>query len=474
MAKICGVDTVRPLEELERDAVRIAAELAERGLRRGDRVLFKAQNSVGYVTVMLALMHAGASIVLLDHNELPEVTERLIGQAGAGLCVTDEDTTMPETAVPVVSIYQLQLAAAGRTAHRDEDLDVQAWGELPDGLLMCSSGSTGTPKLIVKTGASFLENLRRNIDLVGHVRTDVLVPLLPFSHQYGLSMVLIAWLARCSLVVAPYRRLDHALRMAGLCGATVFDATPATYRSMINIVRTRPALRGVLGSARMLCAGAAPLDPGLVDRYVEEFGMPLLDSYGSTEMGNVAFASIGNPVACGPAVRGVDLSIVDDDGAEVPAGVTGEIMVRTPDLMAGYLNEEGVLDPVEPGWYASGDFGFLDEMGNLTVLGRKRAVHRMGHTLYPDMIERKIATVGCSAKVVALPDERAGSVLIAFVEDDQNRPATFWKEKFTPVLPVYEQPNRVVVISNFPLNRNGKPDGKRLEEMALEGASVAS
>ena len=474
MAKICGADTVRTLEDLEWDAVRIAAELGERGLRRGDRVLFKAQNSVGYFTVLLALMHAGASIVLLDHNEVPELTDRLMRQAGVALCVTDEDTTMPETAVPVMSIYQLQLAAADRAEGDGEKLDVEAWSELPDGLLMCSSGSTGTPKLIVKTGASFLANLRRNIDLVGHVETDVLVPLLPFSHQYGLSMVLIAWLARCSLVVAPYRRLDHALRMAGLCGATVFDATPATYRSMINIVGSRPALRAVVASSRMLCVGAAPLIPGLVDRYVEEFGMPLLDSYGSTEMGNVAFASVDNPVACGPAVRGVRLSIVDEDGVEVPAGEVGEIMVHTPDLMMGYLDEEGVLDPVEQGWYASGDFGLLDSQGNLHVLGRKRAVHRMGHTLYPDMIERRIAEAGCSAKVVALPDERMGSLLVAFVEDDLNRPPAFWKEQFMPVLPAYEQPNRVVVIKNFPLNRNGKPDGKRLEEMAVEGVSVAS
>uniref|UniRef100_UPI001179E9F0 class I adenylate-forming enzyme family protein n=1 Tax=Lentzea kentuckyensis TaxID=360086 RepID=UPI001179E9F0 len=237
---------------------------------------------------------------------------------------------------------------------------------------------------------------------------------------------------------------------------------------------SRPALRAVVASSRMLCVGAAPLIPGLVDRYVEEFGMPLLDSYGSTEMGNVAFASVDNPVACGPAVRGVRLSIVDEDGVEVPAGEVGEIMVHTPDLMMGYLDEEGVLDPVEQGWYASGDFGLLDSQGNLHVLGRKRAVHRMGHTLYPDMIERRIAEAGCSAKVVALPDERMGSLLVAFVEDDLNRPPAFWKEQFMPVLPAYEQPNRVVVIKNFPLNRNGKPDGKRLEEMAVEGVSVAS
>jgi long-chain acyl-CoA synthetase len=466
MARICGTDSVRTLTEVEQDAVRMAEELRERGVRRSDRVLLKAENSVGYLTALLALMHTGASIVLLDHQERAEATERLIGLASVGLCVVDDNAPMPQTDTRRVSIYELQLAAAARTPAVPE-LDVEPWCALPDGLLMWSSGSTGKPKAIVKSGGSFLRNLRRNIDAVGHVETDVLAPLLPFSHQYGLSMLLIAWLSRCSLVVAPYRRLDHALQMAGLCGATVFDATPSTYRSMLNIVGRRPALRAALAKARMLCVGAAPLDAGLVDRYAQEFGHPLLDSYGSTELGNVAFATLDNPVSCGRPVAGVDLAVVDEDGDGLPPGEVGEIMVRTPDVMAGYLGEDGRVEPVSGDWYASGDLGYLDEAGNLFVLGRKRAVHRLGYTLYPDIIERRIAEAGCLAKVVALPDERAGCQLVAFVEDDEGRDALFWRERMSTVLAAYELPNRVVVIDSFPLNRNGKPDSKRLEELAV-------
>ncbi|MFD5696861.1 hypothetical protein [Streptomyces lasiicapitis] len=67
--------------------------------------------------------------------------------------------------------------------------------------------------------------------------------MLPFSHQYGLSMVLIAWLVRCSSVIAPYPRLDHTPHMAQRCGATVLDATPATYRSILDIIAPPPAGR---------------------------------------------------------------------------------------------------------------------------------------------------------------------------------------------------------------------------------------
>ncbi|BCB84342.1 hypothetical protein Psuf_016550 [Phytohabitans suffuscus] len=465
MAMICGTDCVRTLADVERDAVRMAEELQVRGVGLGDRVLLKAENSVGYVTTLLALMHAGASILLVDHRERLETTERLVDVTGAVLCVVDDDA-VPETRVPCVTIYELQLAATANNDYVDY-LDVEKWRALPDGLLMCSSGSTGSPKVVVKSGDSFLRNLQRNIDAVGHLSTDVLVPLLPFPHQYGLSMVLIAWLARCSLVVAPYRRLDHALRLAELSGATVFDATPVTYRSMMNIVGRRPALGAVLRDARMLCVGAAPLDAGLVARYEKEFGHKLLDSYGSTEMGNVAFANLENTVACGQAVQGVDVSIMDDDGNVLPSGEIGEIMVRTPDVMAGYLDDDGHLVPVTGEWFPSGDFGFLDDQANLYVLGRKRAVHRMGYTLHPDIIERKIGDVGVSAKIVALPDERMGSMLVAFVEDEEHRGAAYWRDRIAEALPAYEMPNRVLVIDRFPVNRNGKPDSKRLEELAV-------
>lgn len=465
MAMICGADSVRTMAELDQDAVRMAEELVARGVRPGERVMLKADNSVAYVTALLGLMHLGASIVLLDHQETADTTARMIRQAGVTLCVTDEDTALPEDLPRRLSLYELQLAAAGRTPS-GRALDVRAWGDRPDGLLMCSSGSTGTPKVIVKTGRSFLENLRRNYEQVGHVQSDVLAPLLPFSHQYGLSMVLIAWLVRCSLVVAPYRRPDHALRMAGLCGVTVFDATPAVYRTMLNIARRRPPLHAVLSGARMLCVGAAPLEGQLVDSYLAEIGHPLLDSYGSTELGNVAFATLDEPVACGRAVEGVKVIVVDGGGQELGPGEVGEIMVLTPDVMSGYLDEDGQLHPATDGWYATNDIGALDAGGNLTVLGRKRAVHRMGYTLHPAVIERRVESAGCSVKIVVLPDDRTGAQLIAFVEDEDGRGSGYWRERMESVLPAYEMPNRVVVMERFPLTHTGKPDGKRLEQLA--------
>jgi acyl-coenzyme A synthetase/AMP-(fatty) acid ligase len=464
-AKLFSTDSVQTYSEFEQNALRVADVLGENGIGHGCRVMLKAGNSAGWVVTLLALMHAGASIVMVDSQERADQTRRIATQAGVKMCLVDEDAPL-DTDESKIFIYELLVAAANRTPLRDK-LDFTDWAERPDGLIMWSSGSTGTPKGIVKSGRKFLDNLRRNAAQVGHREGDVLMPLLPFSHQYGLSMVLIAWQERCSLVVAPYRRIDRALVMAGQTGVTVIDATPSTYRSLLNIVEKRPEAGLNVDTVRMFCSGAAPLDPSLTKAYVDKFGLPLLDSYGSTEMGNVSFATPENPVACGQAMEGLEIKVVDDEGHEVPADEIGEVLVSTPDVMEGYLAEDGTLVPHMQTWFQTGDFGKLDEHGNLSVFGRKFAVTRMGYTLYPEIIERKVAEKGCSAKVVSVPDERRGCQLVFFVEDSLDREPNFWRELLAEVLPVYERPNRVHVLDQFPLNRNGKPDRLHLEQLAL-------
>ena len=309
---LIDLDSNQTFGDVEHLAIGVAEVLRERGVVPGARVLLKAGNSPGYVTVLFALIQAGASIVLVDHLERADETARSCRQAGVVWCVLDDESPAP-AGEPSLQIQEL-LATGAAQAPAGGRVSFDRWAKLPDGLIMFSSGSTGTPKGVVKRGSRFLANLERNAEQIGHRSDDVLLPLLPFSHQYGLSMVLIASIVQCSLIVAPYRRLDRVLRLAGQHGATVIDATPPTYRSLRNIVTRRPDPLADLRSVRMYCSGAAPLDPTLVADFVALTGRPLLDSYGSTELGNVCFATSDNPVATGRAVRGLRVRILDDAG----------------------------------------------------------------------------------------------------------------------------------------------------------------
>lgn len=469
-AKILSTHSVQGFDELRRRAICVADVLVERGVCPGDRVALKAANSTGFVTVLLALVHTGASVVLFDPQQPPHESARAAERARPQLVVLDQEAQpipSPEHGPEPVYVFDLLAATVSRQPST-EQVDFDRWRALPDALITWSSGSTGEAKGIVKSGAAMLDNLERTIAVMGYDDKDVLLPLLPFSHQYGLSLVLLSWLSGASLVIAPYRRLDQAVWMAGRAGATVMDATPATYRSLLNLAGRRPGILRDLDRVRMYCTGGSPLDDSAANKFRMLSGLPLLDGYGSTEMGNLAFATPDNQVGCGQPLPGVDLRVLAEDGSQAGPDTPGDLHIRTPDAFTGYLEPDGTVRSWGGGWYVPGDLAMFDEQGNLFVLGRKSAVHRTGYTLYPEVIERKAARIGVPVMVVPVPDERLGHRLVFLVEDADRGDPLHWRERICAELPEYEHPNRVLVTKAFPLNGNGKPDVRQAKLLLAE------
>ncbi|MBP2474302.1 acyl-coenzyme A synthetase/AMP-(fatty) acid ligase/acyl-CoA reductase-like NAD-dependent aldehyde dehydrogenase [Crossiella equi] len=468
-------DSVRPVREVEQDALRVAEVLRGRGVAAGDRVVLKADNSFGYVTALLALVHLDTSIVLVDHRQTPEETLRFAGLARARWAVLQPALPTDDAGVgPAGALYIDELLAeAANAPEQHGSLSFVDWFSRSDALIAWSSGTTGEPKGIVRSGKSFLGNIERTQQRMKYTEADVLMPLLPFSHQYGLSLVLLWWVAKCSFVVAPYTRLDHAVDMAGRYGVSVVDAAPATYHTLLNLVQRRPESSAGLRNVRMWCVGGAPLDRALADKFIAATGQPLLDGYGSTEVGNIALAVPGNAVGCGKPLDGVELQVINESGQSAAPGEIGEILVRSGGLMQGYLAADGSVVPREDDTYRTNDIGYRDADGNLYVVGRKFAVHRMGHTLYPEALARKAEAAGAPIKVVALDDERRGSQLVFVVADPEGHDARHWRELICAELPAYEQPNQVLVVAEFPLNANGKPDPKKLEQLVIEALPTA-
>ncbi|GGP79852.1 aldehyde dehydrogenase family protein [Saccharothrix coeruleofusca] len=455
--------------DVESTATGVAAVLRARGVRAGERIMVCGDNSAEYVIVLLALVHLGASIVLLDHLQTPGELRRCAELAGVRWVVTDADDDI----VPAVgrATFAALVAEGAHSAGGGEPLSTARWYAQPDGLITWSSGSSGPPKGVVRSGKSFLDNIARTRRRMGYRADDVLLPLLPFSHQYGLSLVLAWWQTGCLLVITPHRRVDHAVELAGRSGATVLDATPMTYRTVLNLVRQRPHLLAALRGVRMWCVGGSPLDRGLAERFQQVIGRPLLDGYGSTETGNIALATPTEPVGCGLPLDGVEVSVRTEDGREAEPGELGQVLVRSPDLTSGYLAAGGGITALPPGPYRTGDIGYRDADGHLFVLGRYGAVHRMGHTLYPEALARRASEGGAPVEVVPVDDPDRGSQLVFVVADPQERDSRYWRARFQALMPAYEQPNRVVVVKGMPLNNNGKPDSAQLARLA--GRTVA-
>ncbi|WP_344628711.1 class I adenylate-forming enzyme family protein [Streptomyces glaucosporus] len=449
-------------------ARRAAEVLHGLGVRPEHRVALHAGNSAEYVWALLGLMRLGAGVVLLDHLRSARSAQEAAARVRADrLLRADVSPGDPAGPVPVLSLAEV----ADRVYERDPappaaPLPLDAWEAREDALIAWSSGSTGEPKAIVRSGRSVLENTRRTVARMGYRDSDVLAPLLPFSHQYGFSLVLIAQVTGCGLLTAPYTRLDRALEAVGAYAATVVDATPSAFRSLLRLLERRPALADGLRGVRMWCTGGAPLDDRLARDFRAAVGLPLLDGYGSTELGNVALAGPGAPGDCLP-LDGVEVSVRDEAGRALPPGRPGEVWVRTPDVMRGLLGPDGTLsEPAAPGEFRTRDLGVLDARGGLRVLGRMSATTRHGYTLYPAHLARKAERCGRPVHVVPVRDVRGGSRLVFLVEDPRQRPASTWFAEFGKVLEPYEMPNLVLVLPGFPTNGNSKTDVPALEERA--------
>ncbi|MGW7412267.1 AMP-binding protein, partial [Streptomyces sp. NPDC054863] len=307
----------------------IAEEITRHGFRAGDRVVLKAENSAAYAYTMLALAHLDASLVVLDHRQTGDDTRAVIEQCRVrwGIGDVPEGLLFPGPGAPRFLALDALVAASGAPADAGGTadpvgaagpagavLDFSRWRRRTDALVAWSTGSTGRAKGIVKSGDGFLTNLERTVAHLGYRDTDTFLPLLPFSHQYGLSLIFLAHLSGASLLVSPFHRVDLAIRAGAAHGATIVDATPSTYRSLLNLARRNPALLEGLEGVRLWCTGGAPLDQGLTERFRSVVGVPLLDGYGSTELGNVSFATPARPKGCGRILDGIEVRLAPGRG----------------------------------------------------------------------------------------------------------------------------------------------------------------
>ncbi|MEU3501428.1 aldehyde dehydrogenase family protein [Streptomyces hundungensis] len=456
-------------EEIESRIAEAAEAFRHHGIVPGSRVMMSGSNSVEWVINLLSLIHLDASVVLADHRAAPAQRSHIRTQARVVLEIGDGpgDGTSTRPA--------LTRPASTRSVRNTADVpDVAAWACRRDAAISWSSGTTGSPKGIVRSGRSILDNLALSAERMGYRPDDVFLPVLPYSHQYGLSLVLCWWLGGGSLVVyGPTMRLDRALEVGVDHGLSVVDGAPSTYHTLLNLLDRRPPLITALKGVRAWCVGGAPLGRSLAARFHARTGERLLDGYGATEVGNIALASHADPVGCGTPLPGVIVEVHDDDGRRLPPGRLGELVVCGDGLMTGHLGDDGELIPVSGPVHRTGDIGLIDEAGRVFPVGRKHAVHRDGHTLYPDHLAARAESAGVQAQVVAVPDARLGCRLVFVIADPDGHEPAHWKRVLRTVLARYEQPDHIVVLPALPLTHSGKPNLAVLEKIAMTSLSTS-
>lgn len=441
-----------------------AAELRP-DLPPGTRVALCGSPTVEYVVLLLALAHLDCEVALVDPRTFLDADAAVRACAAEVLVLPRADRRSPGPGaawrhpgpavrvVPAAAVVDLppgEVDAEDLTPAEPVDLDALEswpWAARPAGLVQFTSGTTGTPSPVLKVPARMLANCRRTCEVLRYRDDDVLAPLLPLDHQYGLSILMIGLLRRLPVVVGPPDRVLETLRLALRHGATVIDTTPSVHGVLMRSLRSGRLRPTAFDGVRYLCVGGAPTTPALRAEAGEVHGRALLDGYGSTELGNVAHALPGDGSRL-RALPGIELRVVDPSGSPVTPGAWGRLQVRTPDA------------PPVDAWQSTGDLARLPGQGLVEVAGRADAISRRGAVVYPASIEHGLHRGGVHAVCVPAPDRRKQDErLIVVVEAPCRRRAEDWRLRVESVLSAAERPDRIVTLPHLPVHASsGKID----------------
>ena len=392
-------------------ADRVAAMLIADGLRPGDRVAICSTNSLAYVALIMGTISAGGIVNPVNFR----YTKREIAE----LC----ETTRPRFAFAAPD-YAERMAAAGIAPRPMAEIDALRHGDTvkvshdPQSddpvVIIATSGSTAKPKGVVFTNRS-MTGYAANwaIEETSAAAGSRVISLAPLNTSAGFVTLMHYTTLGCTVYMESQFVAEKALRLLVDERISVFGAVPAFF----EFIAALPAFAEAdLSSLRLATAGGARVSRQLLDTYQSK-GITIRQIYGQTEIGGNATVmpehlAMRYPEKCGWGGVFIDLRVVRADGSDCNAGETGEIVMRSPGMMAGYWdNPEETAKTIRGGWLYSGDLGVLDDQGLLTFVDRmKDLIISGGLNISAAEVERVVCEFPgiIEALAIAAPDEKFG------------------------------------------------------------------
>ncbi len=415
-----------------RSAIPAAADrLAAAGVGPGDRVLLLSYNSPEFVLALWALWWLGAVPVFGNRWWSEAELEHALTVTRPVLALTDRADWEPTE----VTVHQLtELTASFSTA--SDRACVHAGAEDAAALILFTSGSSGVPKAVVLSRRAVIANQHNLMlrtrrlpqDLDPSRAQAVTMVCTPLFHVGGVSNILMALLIGTKMVFNA-GRFDPAqvLQLIEAEGVQSFAGVPTM---AARLIEHEDFPRRDLSSLRALPMGGAPVPAALLERVVEK--LPQLkrgglgNNWGMTESGGFLSAAGAADLTERPGTVGLPLACVELRIDDVDADGVGEVVVRAPTVMLGYLSADGTLDGVDPeGWLRTGDLGRLDADGYLYLVGRsKDIVIRGGENIACAHVEATLLTHPQirEAAVFGIPHDDLGEELVAVVRHSGEAP----------------------------------------------------
>jgi long-chain acyl-CoA synthetase len=449
-----------------------AGHLAAMGVGAGARVVLHLTNSIDAIVAHMAIHYLGGVTCFVDALVQPKSLGHTIRATGCGVLLThvdpaamDEEARSAVRVIGAADIGRLSQSASGPCPDRPH-----AFGPDEPAFVYFTSGTTSVPKGVVLSMGNFANFVRicdRDWQPVDSSSRHL--AFVPFSHGFG-TVFLVPLTLRTGgrLFIMRAFHPQRVLDAVGRYGITHMYGVPSHYQQMLRMGPAVSVLRGL----RMAFCAAAKLEHGLMLEWERQTGVLLCEGYGLIETccgitWRVGMPSLGTG-HMGPCHDLIEIGILDENDALVPAGSTGQIAVRGRSVMKGYLNDpEATGRVMVDGWFKTGDQGYISTDCQLFMTGRiKDIINIAGIKVSPYEVEAVLDEhpAVLQSAVVPASDTLYGEVVKAFV---RLRPGQSLSERelirfASQKLMNFQVPKHIQFVDAFPLNNMGKLDRKRL------------
>jgi len=454
--------------DLHEQAGAVARALIAGGLQPGDRVASWLPNGRHWVLAALGALTAGATLVPVSTRFTGHEALDIISRSGAKTLFVAEDFLGTDRLAAL-------RAAAAETATKLQINAIRVPGDWagflanaesaatpavrPDDIsdIMFTSGTTGRSKGAMTSHERSLGVARAWADAGGLTDRDRYLVVNPFFHTFGYKAGILACLITgATIVPQPVFDPPETMRIIDAERITVLPGAPTIYQMILDHPERE---QYKLDSLRLAVTGAATIPVALIERMRDELAFrTVLTAYGLTEAVVATMCRPGDDPATIATTSGRATA-----GFEVRIGDTGEILLRGPNMMLGYLNDpQATAAAIDPdGWLHTGDVGRLDGAGNLIITDRLKDMYVCGgFNVYPAEVEQALARLDAVADVavIGVPDARLGEVGRAFIVPrpghtlDESALKDWCRER----LANYKVPRSMVVVDALPRNASGK------------------
>jgi long-chain acyl-CoA synthetase len=451
-------------------SARVAGMLAAKGFERGDRVGLMLPNVPFFPPIYYGILRAGGIVVPMNVLLKEREVKHYLEDSGAKLLFAWHDfeaEAAPGASAAGTELISVGLDFAQQVFAHDP---VHAVAQVADGdtaVLLYTSGTTGSPKGAELSHANLLANVDTTLRTLIQVdENDVILGALPLFHSFGQTCAMnVATAAGAMLTLLPRFDPVKALQIVERDGVTVFEGVPTMYNALISVPAAERS-KYDLSSLRLCVSGGSALPGEVLKQFDEVFGAKVLEGYGLSETSPVA--SFNHPDrprkvgSIGTQIEGVEMKVVDDEGAELPTGEMGEIVIRGHNVMKGYWRKpEATAGAIRDGWFHTGDLAKVDEDGYFFILDRKKdMIIRGGYNVYPREVEEVLYEhpAVAEAAVVGVPDSEWGEEVGAAValkegvEIDVDELREYVKERVA----AYKYPRHVWLVEALPKGPTGK------------------